>query len=212
MDTITLSHDYKFSYEDLMTPVEIAEDYTLGNLCNMLAKFLIDGDQSLEKILQWPIHEFIVECLRMDKEPSTDLHYLRLSWCCSYGNFEDEKWTSITLDVDAVGDIWEDYQPGGSCYEEGKDYSDCNRYGISFLPLYNLRDLPIRINKEMSVYNELKYEESITLEAPIVRLIDLLYALFWEFSFYGSPDQRDDIFDGIKGQVEEIKKENNIED
>ena len=59
--------------------------------------------------------------------------------------------SSLELSVDGIGNTWEGYQPGGRFYEEARDATHCNRYGIELTPLYALRHLPLRIDPVMTV-------------------------------------------------------------
>lgn len=211
MDRLLLNKEYKLRLQDLMSPIEIAEDFTLGDLCLMLARFDKIDLEDLSELLQCHISAFLLECLD-GGEATSDLHYLRLTWMYSYETGEDA-WGSMRLEVDAVGEVWDDYQPGGQFYEEGKDYSQCNHWGVSFSPLFEMRDLPIRIADTMYWYEELEYPmtERNFCPAPRVTLLDLIYSLFWEFSFYGGPEERDELCNNLKDQVRQIKEEHNVE-
>lgn len=208
MDRILLNKDYKMRLQDLMSPIEIADDFTLGDLCLIITQFDELDLEDFSKIIQWPIAGFLIECLDLEKEACSDLHYLRLTWQYSYEKGETP-WGSMRLEVDAIGEIWDDYQPGGQFYEEGKDYSNCNHWGISFSPLYEMKNLPIRIEPKMLLYRELEYPmtEENYFPAPDVTLLDLIYSLFWEFSFYGGPEQRDEISFDLQETVRKIKEE-----
>ena len=112
------------------------------------------------------------------------------------------------LHIDGVGNIWEDHQPGGRFYEEGRDYSQCNRYAIELTPLYALRHLPLRIDPVMTVRPSLTRESRHTpldIPAPDVTLLQLIHALFWELSFFGIPEERDATRDELRQQVKRIE-------
>ena len=144
-DKVRLHPGYTLGVADLMTPVEIAEDFTLGDLCRIIDNFEEMDRETFSALLQCPLEPFLEECLRpwdTSPEPRSDLHYIRLFWECEYNLRTETRWppvTSLWLHIDGVGNIWEDHQPGGRFYEEGRDYSQCNRYAIELTPLYALR-------------------------------------------------------------------------
>jgi hypothetical protein len=73
---------------------------------------------------------------------------------CEYDELTETRWspaTSLWLDVDSIGGVWEDYQPDGRFSKAGKDYRQCNGYAIEMTPLYALRRPPLWINSMMTV-------------------------------------------------------------
>ena len=209
MDRLLLNKEYQLKLQDLMSPIEIAEDFTLGDLCLMLAQFDKIDLEDLSKIFQCHLSAFLIECLD-GGEATSDLHYLRLTWMYSYET-GDDAWGSMRLEVDAIGEVWDDYQLGGQFYVEGKDVSDLTHWVISFSPLHEMRDLPIKIEDEMYWYKEFEHPmtEKNFCPAPAVTLMDLIYSLFWEFSFYGSPEARNELSEDLKETVKQIKEEHN---
>jgi hypothetical protein len=210
MDALALTKEYTFHFADLMSPIDIAEDFTVGDLCTLLQNLPTADSKTLSHVVQCPLILFIDECLNPEHTArATDLHYIRLTWECVYSDKEQfgDRWTHLGLNVDAIGDVWEDYRPGGQCYKEGEDYSECNRWGISFSKMYELRELPIRLNPIMEVRKEFTTAESVSLSSPPLTLLDLIYAFFWEMSFFGTPDKRDERLAEMQGQMEDIRKE-----
>ena len=138
-DKVRLNSGYTLRLIDLMTPVDITADFTLGDLCRIIDNCDEMDIPTLSAVLQCPLQPLLDECLRSQEtshQPS-DLHYIRLSWACEYDPLSETRRppaTSFWLQVDGIGDIWEDYQPGGRFHEEGRDYSQCNRYAIEMTP------------------------------------------------------------------------------
>lgn len=85
-------------------------------------------------------------------------------------------------------------------------------YGLSFWPLKNYLDTPIRFEKGL-IYKESRTEDNQTKELPEDKdlininysLFDLIQSFIYEISFYGTPDQRDCKGEELNKQVEEIK-------
>lgn len=197
-----------------MASIEIAEDFTLGDLCRIMDRFEDIDIEIFSALLRCPLKPFLDECLRpgdTSTESKSDLHAICLSWECEYDmgtETHSSPASSLELCVDGIGDIWEEYQPGGRCYEEGQNTTHCNRYGIELTPLYALRDLPLRIDPIMTVRPSLTQEASHTsldIPAPDVTVLQLIHALFWELSFFGTPEQRDAAREKLGQQVKRIE-------
>jgi len=213
-ETVRLHPDYVMHVLDFMTPVEIAEGFTLGDLCRLIDKFDEMNIELFSDLIQCPLSVFFEECLRPEhgeQEPASDLHYIRFYWECEYDQLSETEWppaTSLGLYVDGIGKIWEEYRPKDEAYEDGKAYSDYNRYGISLTPLYALRDLPLRVDPVMKVRQSLPpegSEESLLIPAPEVTLLQLIHALFWEVSFHGPPKKRDAFRAELERRVKRIE-------
>jgi hypothetical protein len=87
---------------------------------------------------------------------------------------------------------------------KGEDPSD--RYALEFTPVNELADLPIKINETYKITRELDaspWEETIFETKKPMYLLDVIWALLWEISFAGSPDQRDAKW----GEIEKAKIE-----
>lgn len=213
-DKVQLHPGYVVQAADLMAPVEIAAEFTLGDLCRIIDNFEEIDIGTFSALLQCPLESFLEECLRSwdtRHEPRSDLHYIRVFWECEYDSLTETRWppaTDLWLHVDGIGDIWEDHQPGGRFYEEGQDYTHCNGYAIEMTPLYALRHLPIRIDPIMTVRPSPTQESShapLDIPAPDVTLLQLIHALFWELSFFGTPEQRDAMREELQQRAKRIE-------
>lgn len=213
-DKVRLHPGYVLRVADLMTPAEITEEFTLGDLCRIIDNFEEMDHETLSALLQCPVEPFLEECLRpwdTSHELRSDLHYMRVFWECEYDSLTEARWPPVTalwLHVDGIGNIWEDHQPGGRFYRDGQDYTHCNRYAIEMTPLYALRHLPLRIDPIMTVQPSLTQESDHTdldIPTPDVTLLQLIHALFWELSFFGTPEQRDAMREELHQRVKRIE-------
>jgi len=196
-DKVRLHPEYELRVADLMTPVEIAEDFTLGNLCRIIDNFEEMDRETFSALLQCPLEPFLEECLRLGDtgtEPRSDLRYIRLFWECEYDLRTETRWppvTSMGLHVDGIGETWEDYRPGGRFYEEGRDYSQCNGYAIELTPLYALRHLPLRIDPVMTLPGDgpSRRPDEIADPAGVPPVWDLhaCSLQWWEVAWGGRP-------------------------
>ena len=210
-DTVHLTPGYTLRVADLLRAVEIADTFTLGDLCQALQDCEELDLKTLSVLLRCPLAPFLAECLQPcdpDTMPASDLSALCLRWRCEYDRPGDARWShasSLWLDIYGVGDTWAEYKPGGQWYEEGRDVSDCNAYAVEMSPLYELRHLPLRIDPTMTIARRAEPEKDrLEIPAPPVTLVQLVHAVFWELSFFGTPAQRDAQRAELEEQVRRI--------
>jgi hypothetical protein len=209
---LRLHPGYKLQVTDFMEEVELAEDFTLGDLCQVVRGFNEMDIEMFSALLQCPLELFIEECLQpCPDDDKSDLHYIRLSWSCEYDRLTETRWppsTSLWLHIDGIGDTWEDCKPGGRFHEEGKDYACCNQYAIEMTPLHQLGHLPLRIDPVMTVRPSLTHgtpHEPLEIPAPGVTLLQLIYHVFWELSFFGTPEKRDTKHKELRELIQRIE-------
>ena len=142
--------------------------------------------------------------------PKSDLYYIHLSWICEYDALTETRWppfTHLWLHVDGIGDTWDAHKPGGQFYEAGKSYTHCNRYAIEMTPLNQLCHLPLRLDPVMTIRPNLTHKttlEPLEIPAPGITLLQLLYHVFWELSFFGTPEDRDAEREELQERVRRI--------
>jgi hypothetical protein len=210
-EALRLLPGYRLRVGDLLREIEIADDFTLEELCLTIR----DSDEmdldTLSTLLHCRLAPFIEDCLRPSAPPPSapTLSAIYVAWQCEYDQPGETRWsptTTLRLDVYGVGEIWEDCQPGGQWYEEGKDVSRCNTYAIELTPLYELRYLPLTLDPTMCIAgSDDPGKTPLTIPAPGLTLLQLLHALFWEFSFFGTPTQRDTQRAELEETVQQIK-------
>ena len=90
-----------------------------------------------------------------------------------------------------------------------KDDGFTQTYAVEFTPIYELADCPIKIRNKIYIVDwgkdELKEQPDPIKGTPLIRLIDLLYEIFWELSFLGSPKKRDEEKAELGRRVKSIK-------
>jgi hypothetical protein len=154
---------------------------------------------ALEAVLGYPLAPWLDDCLRTAppaEGSDNGLVEIRLRWRCeAWGGprIEGQSSTLIRLDVCGIGAIWPGYRPGEPHHRPGDD--ECRNYALDFTPLARWRPLPLRLDPVMPVAvappGAGPLETLQVLPAPDTTLLALLTALFDEFSYYGSPEARD---------------------
>jgi hypothetical protein len=210
-EKVRLALGYKLRVADLLREVEVADHFTLGDLCAIIQDCEEMDLKTLSALIRCLLAPFLAECFQpCDTTPELESHLscIRLCWRCEYDRPTETRWppsTSLWLEVDGIGDTWEEYKAGGQWYEPGKDYSHCNQYALEMTPLCELRHLPLRIDPTMVITCTTETgKEPLEIPAPGVTLLQLLHALFWEFSFFGTPKERDAQRAALKEQVRRI--------
>jgi len=214
MDKIKITKNYRIEYADLMKEVDLSQEFTLRDI---LSSFIYGhvNIKTLSTILHCPyICDYWDEMNSKSFENNGEIDYLELYWwgtkqTCKgvreYGNM----WS--LHGIGKLGYVPDDVLKYGKLTKkEKKNYRQA--MAVEFSPMYALADLPIRISKKLHISDydvKIKSGKDIDTEIdfhPSIKLIELLYAIFWELSFAGSPKQRDEKIDGLKKQVDEIKK------
>ena len=164
------------------------------NWASYLSPILTNSTEWLEQIIDEGLSETPFE------EDAQKLTSVRLSWKCSVCKSYDKNDSTPTLDLGTdfigVGPVpdSEDYQ----------DYpEDHVTYAIEMTPTYKLVDLPFELDTKFDIRDErISFDPNIPPMASVSReftLYEVLFGVFWELSFFGGPESRDD-------QREELKK------
>jgi hypothetical protein len=89
-------------------------------------------------------------------------------------------------------------------------------YSVSYSPMWKLADLPMKLNKEFTVYEPFDRNKHKKGNPPQellkatreFSLLDVLDAIYWDISFVGGPAENAEFIAGLKDQMEEIKSGN----
>ena len=219
MDEIKITPDLEFDYKDLMERVDTTHLFTLMDVFHVCMNSKIPPE-ILTEILQCDYQAFCEEAESRPFEEEGDIEYLELSYS---GEINSEGSDATGWQFDGVGregfvpkDIME------SCPNEIIPPGWRQHYAIELSPLYKLSGYQIKIARKISIEDWKGMEErakgrkktkedydGLTKEIgiqPSITLIELLYNVFWELSFFGSPDGRDEKKDEINQTMEEYDK------
>lgn len=75
-------------------------------------------------------------------------------------------------------------------------------FGIEFLSINEIADLPLLFENNLAIVQNNKILKNIYTHPT---LFQVLYGLFWEFSFFGNPEQRDLKGEELLKQIKEVK-------
>jgi len=180
----------------LFSNCSIAEDVTLKDIF-----MLVEEHKDLFSIIipDCYIEEYLIESKQStDNKCDAKRYYMGLSWAN-----EDDKADS----KDGTGSSFSSYISVSKLSKE-EDIA----YSLSFIPVNQLNDLPVILDKSFIVYKghgydiDFKDKESyklIELGKKEFTLSEIIYAIFYELSFYGNPKDRD----GQGAELFEMAKE-----
>lgn len=134
------------------------------------------------------------------------LEYLEVYWETEVSTFHQESSTS---------GLFPEFGGRGSWNEKTGAKKHKKLYGgicISLTPANQLAPYPLKLNRTASVYR-INYDKLELPQDPLftglrsATLLQILYAIYWELSFFGSPRQRQYKLRSIKETIARIKVE-----
>lgn len=148
------------------------------------------------------LEEIVKEGLSKKYKYDGELEHLELSWRAEENDYSDEPEFYMSVSFDGVSfkiPKTDDYKnwPKGTPI----------RYAIEMTPVYELVGLPIKLNTKFNIYNgkDFRCEKPMYSSNKNFSLLEILYGIFWELTFFGSPVERDKMSDSLKKQVDDIK-------
>ncbi|MFN0167274.1 MAG: hypothetical protein ACKV22_12665 [Bryobacteraceae bacterium] len=101
---------------------------------------------------------------------------------------------------------WDEHEAQENIHVSGigkPDEHGVTHYGLDFSPVNQLVHLPVRLRPEMEIHKDHKKQG----EAPCTfTLLDVLGEIYWEISFYGSPEDRELKSAELRGSVREVEE------
>lgn len=119
----------------------------------------------------------------------------------------EDDMNEVSIYVDVHG--WGKYDPGkDEVYPKGEKPPTHTSYAIEFTPLHKMAHLPIKLDTDfvMRGRNEIGNEEPILQGKRHFTVFEVFGALLSEISFCGSPKERDEQWESIVDDVDEMKE------
>lgn len=182
-----------------------AEGVTLRDLFTILRR-----DIDLYEVIfgNW-VKEIVSEGL--DNEPEeSGLSHLCLSWVVTVNDHWDEVAQQNTEGKAVSGYTFPDFHGIGE--------TDIT-YSVAFTPLYQMMDLEVKLDRNFVISDEAEFfrahrkageypqrgEFDTTYQDSTFNLMQILYGIIWELSFFGGPTERDETAEDLKRRVEEVE-------
>jgi hypothetical protein len=171
--------------------LQIDAEFTLGDLFRLIDR---DGVEFLEAVTGECIEPVLAEARTPDEsDGAMQIAYLRV--CNAHG--ED----CLRRDFDGWG-AWD--EPYDGAWQESPDTPRAGPISVSLTPVNRLLHLPLRYDPELVFRTREGVEEYRT--RIDITLIEFLKAIFFDLTFHGSPEQRDEFREELRGRVDEIDR------
>jgi len=213
MDEIAITKDMKFGFEDLMRPVDFKKEFTLRDVLEAC----IGSEISIEilgAMLQCSYIPLYWEEAQKASDDDDNMEYLELYWWGSKSTYDGVREDGSTWGFHGIGkegfipdDLREHCEEEDIAKMEAEGYRQ--GYAVEFTPINNLADYPIRMSNKLHITDydappkdDMDRDVDLT---PSITLMELLYWTFWELSFLGSPEDRDEEGEVLAQRVEDLK-------
>ncbi len=192
-----LKPDYKLLITDLPEIVEsVSDDFTLMDLFKAVANAEIYPD-GLAIFLGMNFFSDFYREIKQEPTERSDLDYLQLSWCVDYDfnrNSKEDPTKAQLFNLMDVGGIGKH-----ECAFEGSCPNGCpekDLYGIDMSPICDLAHLTIRLDPEIKMYEPYTKDGKVLSRTGFTLAMDptlytFITSIFWELTFFGTPEYRD---------------------
>ena len=214
--TIKITDDLVFGYSDLMTEVDFKTEFTLKQLINACMRSEIPIEV-LCQIAQCNYIPFYWEESRESSpDPDRGIEYLQVSWWGTKHNFKGKREDGSGWTFDGIGEagvVCDDIKEHMSEEEVEKLQNEGYRqaYAIELTHISKLADYVIKKCQKISItdydagiHKDDEFNKEIDM-IPSISLVELIYSVFYELSFFGGPEERDLMKEDLVQRVKDIK-------
>lgn len=181
---------------------EFEDGLTLKDVFTLTKPFATVLSPALTHSPDWML-EIIEEGLS-PTENKSNLSCLKLEWMASLTSYSKKETPYLQVDTNFVG--LGPIPADDKLYENWPDKNV--DYAIDMTPANQLAHLPITLNEYFDLRDEREGYNPSAVIAKVRKeftLFDILFGIFWELSFFGSPVNRDKEKKEIERRFEEIK-------
>lgn len=198
-EEVDISSKLLFHFHDAC---EFEDGLTLKDIFILVRPFVKTISSIFTHSPDW-MSEIIEEGLQPTQDKS-NLSCLELGWMASLSSYakQDVPYLQVDTNFIGLGPIPDD----DKLYENWPDKNI--NYAIDMTPVNQLINLPIKMNEYFDLRDEREGYNPTAIIAKVKKeftLFDVLFGIFWELSFFGSPTNRDKERKEIERRFEEIK-------
>ena len=178
--------------------IEIAKNFTLGDFFKIIEKEVDIYELLFSSHLgHFPLKPFVDDCFKdiQSKNDDMNIEFLECRWGAELADWGDGK----------EFEIYVDFHGWGSWYAEHLKERETGGIAIEFTPLYELKNLSLRLNENFRLYDG-KTFKTIRKGKRKFTVYDVFGAILDELTFSGLPEQRNKKWKEIK-EIKEIKNE-----
>jgi len=203
--SIKITPDLEFDYTDLSLEIDFSQKFTLRDIIRTVVSSKIPMP-ILTRILRCPyLIDYHKEIESRPFEDGGDIEYLELYWFGDKDKVMNSQWGFHGVGRSGNEKIKEYYKEHG-LEDIPEDYRE--RYAIGFSPLYKLADYRTQLCKEMVIadWKTNNVDDQRINFTPSISLITFLYWVFWELSWYGSPENRTKKLNDLEDRCDKFEK------
>jgi len=209
---IKITSDLNISFCDLMKQVDISHEFTLKDVLRAAVSSTEIPIEIMQEIVQCRyIKDFYEELLSKPFQDEGDVEYLELYYLVDISKDKNSSSgfsSSSQWSFHGVGKLGVNSEPENRPMTPEELASFRESYAIELSPMYNLSDYKVNIRDEIMIVNWEEKDHSKQIQKvkfqPSITLIEVLYWVIWELSFFGDPKTRDEENAELKKRVEEI--------
>jgi len=188
---IKITKTLKFGLEDLMRMVDVDYKFTLRDVINSVVNSEIPLPFLKEMLHCGCLEEYQVEMKSKRFKSDANIEYLEVYWLGDRDELADGSSWSFH-GVGPEGFVSDSENLSLEELDKLREEGYRQNWAIELSPMYELANYPVKISKEMTIADWSKDgidNKKIDFK-PSITLIELLYAIFWEISFFGNPTKR----------------------
>lgn len=203
------------AHEFLANPVELADGVTLQDIFA-----LFNSDPLLTAVFRQDFAAELVAHARKGVHPDfkagyhpDEIEFLELYAFWHYDSSQKELVNPVRLDLHGVGyELQDDIQRDGYIDPKGTRVT----WGVALTDVRKLLPLPVKVRKEVTVYEDDVYSngygrELIRFNLNEVTLHQVLHGLLWELSFHGAPQDTEKVLENLQSARAELEDERESE-
>ncbi len=172
--------------------VEMAENVTFGDFFKLLIKEQKHMDLIFAASLYGVPFGLLIKDFNRKTKPSDDeIRHLEIYW---FVDFDDDG-LSIESDLHGIS------------RKENNDYDEIP-FGLDFIPITELKNYPLKLNENLEIrdYSRVREVDNLVLRTTKkFTLYEIIHAILYELTWYGTPEKRDDEGQSILDEVRKIK-------
>lgn len=210
---IKITSDLNVSFSDLMRHVDLSHEFTLRDVLRAAVSSTEIPVEIMKELLQCRcLKDFYEEAeSKPFADDDKDMEYLELYLLGDIGKDKDSPdgiYCSSQWSFHGVGKLGVNPDPEVRKLSPEELATFRESYGIELSPMYKLADYKIKIRDQIVITNWIEKDYSKQIQTikfkPSITLIEVLYWVIWELSFFGSPKIRDEESAELKSRIDKI--------
>lgn len=202
---IKITKNLKFGFEDLMRKVDVDYEFTLRDVINSVVNSKVPLVFLKEMLHCNHLEEYQIEMKSKRFKGDANIEYLEVYWLGHRDELTDNSFWHFH-GVGPEGFVLDSEHHSLEELDKLREKGYRQNWAIEFSPMYELANYPIKVSKEMMIddWSKDNIDDKKIDFKPSITLIELLYTIFWEISFFGNPTKRIKVKETLDKSSKEI--------